>query len=109
MKVRTTMYSLIKKILFGHLHRILTQWIGSCESSNLTLPSKVDVEFKKRITRTGNNKQAGKAKAKLNLSKCNLNDEMVLIQLSFKSHVCSIILHPSMVDLQFTVDFYSPD
>jgi hypothetical protein len=68
-------------LLLGNLHRILTQWIGSCESSNLTLPSKVDVEFKKRITQTGDSKRAGKAKAKLNLSKCNLNDQMVFIRL----------------------------
>jgi hypothetical protein len=68
-------------LLLGNLHRILTQWIGSCESSNLTLPYKVDVEFKKRITQTGNSKRAGKAKAKLNLSKCNLNDQMVFIRL----------------------------
>jgi hypothetical protein len=57
---------------------IHAQWQQSCEASNLVLPKKASNEFKKRLElcKNGRNQQQ---KAKLNLSKCGLDDLMVAL------------------------------
>lgn len=56
--------------------RIHTQWLESCKANNLELPRKASNEFKKRLKLCVNGKTK-KQKAKLNLSKCGLDDVMV--------------------------------
>jgi hypothetical protein len=73
---------------------IHAQWQESCEANNLVLPKKASNEFKKRL-KLCKNGRVQQQKAKLNLSKCGLDDLMValLVQaLSVKSVIAKLDL-----------------
>lgn len=58
------------------LHRIQARWQESCEKNGLRIPDKALAEFKKRIKQSGSDQNQG-GKAKLNFTKCDLDDNLV--------------------------------
>ena len=58
------------------LHRIQARWQESCENNGLRIPDKALAEFKKRIKQSGSDQNQG-GKAKLNFTKCDLDDNLV--------------------------------
>lgn len=91
------MWALTFVILNKSNYRLQSQWQESCERSNLQIPSRANVEFKKRIKQS--TKSHDKGKAKLNLSKCDLDDQLVHFASTFRIYKSGplflIMMYPS--------------